>query len=377
LNAVRLRADHVGFTLCDDDVFDGTLRGDEIRGTFKGSDGEGTFALHRIAAPALPYREIALTVRSGNVTLAGTLLLPKTAGKHAAVLLMHGSGGQPRWGTNRYIGDRFARAGIAAWIYDKRGSGESTGDWRVASYQDFAHDALAGINMLILRPEIDSSRIGVIGHSEGGFVAPIVANLAQDKIAFIVSEDAAVGRVRDQDLYRVTNDIQAQEWSDADKKKALAIYALFLNTIAGDRPYAEFAAASSAAKDQPWFQYLGLPPHEHPFWTAYPLRANYDMSAPWGAVRCPTLLVYGERDALLPVTKSLTTIEAILDGNGVHYAALIIPGAQHNLTIQPEDGQPFFWWRQAPGAVDTVVAWVEACTRHGPCKLGNSNAGAH
>jgi hypothetical protein len=56
----------------------------------------------------------------------------------------------------------------------------------------------------------------------------------------------------------------------------------------------------------------------------------------------------------MPVTKSLTVIEAILDGHSVPYAALIIPGAQHNLTIQPEHGQ-----------------WVEACTRHGPCKLGN------
>jgi pimeloyl-ACP methyl ester carboxylesterase len=203
-----------------------------------------------------------------------------------------------------------------------------------------------------------------MGHSEGGFVAPIVAQLAPDKVAFIVSQDGAAGKVRDQDLYRVTNDIQAQDWSDADKKKALDIYTLFLDTIAGDHRYDDFATAAASVKDEPWFQYLGLPPREHPLWTSYPQRANYDMTAPWTVVHCPTLLMYGEHDTLVPVTKSLTTIEAVLDRNAVPYAALIIPGAQHNLTIQPQEGQPFFWWRQAPGAVDIAVAWVEACTRH-------------
>jgi pimeloyl-ACP methyl ester carboxylesterase len=369
LGSVELRDDHVAFVLGDDDAFDGKLTGDMIRGTFKGADGPGAFTLRRVAAPVLPYREIAVTFRNGDTVLSGTLALPTTPGKHPAVVIVHGSGGQTRWGTNRYIADRFARAGIAALAYDKRGSGQSTGDWRQASYDDLARDALAGLDLLAARPEVDAARIGIMGHSEGGLIAPLAVKLAPDKVDFIVAEDTAAARVRDQDLYRVTNDINAQAWSPADKAKALDMYALFLVTISGDRPYAEFAAASVPVKDQAWFQYLGLPGRENQLWKIYPLRANYDMSSPWLAVRRPTLLVYGERDALVPVGESLARLEAILDHNGAPYAAVIIPGAQHNLTIQPQAGQPFFWWRQAPGAIDTVVAWAEACTRHGPCAV--------
>ena len=75
-------------------------------------------------------------------------------------------------------------------------------------------------------------------------------------------------------------------------------------------------------------------------------------------MHAPVLLVYGERDQLEPVAESLAKIEASLDRVKTPYAALIVPNAQHNLTVQPEPGAPFFWWKAAPGLVDLVVGWV-------------------
>lgn len=361
LGVVARTGDHVGIGL-GDTALDGVLAGNEIRGAFKGGEGEGTFVLKKQAPTPLPYREIQVSFRSGEVTLSGTLAMPTGPGRHPAVVLVHGSGPEVRWGTNRYIADRFARAGIAAMVYDKRGTGRSSGDWRFATYEDLARDALAGFAFLAGRPDIDARRIGIYGHSEGGLIAPLAQTLAPDRVAFIVAEDMAASRVRDQDLYRVRNDIAAQAWSEADKKKALDAYTLFLESISGDRPYAEWEKASAGMKGQPWFDYLGLPPAGHWLWTWYPKRANYDMTTPWRSVRGPALLVYGEHDQLVPVDASIRRIEDLLDANGVTYTALIAPRAEHNLTIHPRAGEPFFWWKQAPGLIDTVAAWVRRCT---------------
>ena len=79
----------------------------------------------------------------------------------------------------------------------------------------------------------------------------------------------------------------------------------------------------------------------------------------WKQVHVPVLLIYGEHDQLVPVDESLAKIAAALDTLKTSYTAIIVPGAQHNLTIQPEPGQPFFWWKSAPGLIDLLVAWVQ------------------
>jgi fermentation-respiration switch protein FrsA (DUF1100 family) len=86
-------------------------------------------------------------------------------------------------------------------------------------------------------------------------------------------------------------------------------------------------------------------------------------------VRQPVLLVYGEHDQLIPVDESLRRIEDLLDASATPYTALIAPRAEHNLTIKPQPGESFFWWRKAPGVIETVVAWVKSCTAaQGSCR---------
>ena len=80
-------------------------------------------------------------------------------------------------------------------------------------------------------------------------------------------------------------------------------------------------------------------------------------------MRAPVLLAYGVRDQLEPVDESLAKIEASLDSVTTPYTAVIVPNAQHNLTVQPEPNEPFFWWKSAPGFIDLVVAWVQHQTK--------------
>ncbi len=123
--------------------------------------------------------------------LAGTLTLPKGKGPFPAVVMITGSGAQDRdealLGHKPFlvIADRLTRDGIAVLRVDDRGFGKSTGDFLKASIEDFAVDTEAQAAWLRKRPDIDPRHIGLIGHSEGGIVGPMVA--AKDpKIAFVV-----------------------------------------------------------------------------------------------------------------------------------------------------------------------------------------------
>jgi pimeloyl-ACP methyl ester carboxylesterase len=357
LGDVRAGEGRIHWRMGDADVFDGTVSGEAIRGSFTGDVGQGDFQLHRSAPPNAPYTLLPVSFSNGGVQLSGTLCLPVTPGRHPAAILVQGSGPEIRWGTNRYLADRLARAGIAALIYDKRGSGDSGGDWKTASFEDLADDALAGVASLTARPEIDPRRIGIIGHSQGGIIASLAAARAPGRLSFIVAEDTVAGPVRDQDLYRVKNGLAELHLSPADQAKAMEIFSLFVDAARGARPYSDLASASAPYLATDWYKWLDIPPRESWVWAWYRKTGNYDTLLAWRAVRAPTLLIYGEKDALVPVDQSIAEIEQALDANASEYTAVIVPAAEHNLTIHPGSGEPFFWWRKAPGIMDLVVMW--------------------
>ncbi len=140
-----------------------------------------------------PYDQVEVTVeiKPADVKLAGTLTLPRGTGPFPAVLLLTGSGPQDRDETLMehkpflVIADHLSRNGFAVLRLDDRGVGKSTGSLCTSTMQDMAADAQAAVEFLKSRPKIDGKRIGLIGHSEGGVVAPIAANRSTD-LAFVV-----------------------------------------------------------------------------------------------------------------------------------------------------------------------------------------------
>src|SRR5579862_2847540 len=125
----------------------------------------------------------AVEFRSGEATLAGTLFMPGTPGRHPAVVLYHGSGPQPR---DSARAEWFARCGVAALAYDKRGVGQSTGDFRRVPFPDLVEDGLAGVAFLKARGDIDGRHIGVWGLSQGGWLGPLAAARSRD-VAFVIA----------------------------------------------------------------------------------------------------------------------------------------------------------------------------------------------
>lgn len=141
--------------------------------------------------PPLPYRSEDVRFENAGVRLAGTLTIPTTPGPHPAILLLSGSGAQDRDETVAghrpflILADALTRAGIAVLRVDDRGIGGSTGSVMQATLADNAADATAALRLLTSRPEVDSLRLGLLGHSEGGWLAPVVAGL-EPMVRFVV-----------------------------------------------------------------------------------------------------------------------------------------------------------------------------------------------
>jgi hypothetical protein len=126
---------------------------------------------------------------NGEIRLTGTLISPITAGKHPAIILVHGSGAEDREYMLPFA--RFLiRHGVTVLGYDKRGVGGSTGDWNTASFDDLASDVVAALEYLKRRNDIERSHIGLLGVSQAGWVMPLAAVRARD-IDFLISVSGA------------------------------------------------------------------------------------------------------------------------------------------------------------------------------------------
>ncbi len=186
-------------------TYEGTINGDEITGKF--TQGGVPFSLSfkrgntpppppkRPQTPVKPYpydeQEITFDNKSANITLAGTLTLPRTKAPFPAVVLITGSGPQDRdeslLGHKPFLilADHLTRQGIAVLRFDDRGVAKSKGNFAAATSEDFATDVLAAVEFLKTRKEINAKKIGLVGHSEGGLIAPMCATKSSD-IAYLV-----------------------------------------------------------------------------------------------------------------------------------------------------------------------------------------------
>ena len=142
---------------------------------------------------------------NAGVQLAGTLVRPNRPGRHPAIVLVHGSGPADRHYVLPFA--RFlVRRGIAVLGYDKRGVGESTGDWQAASFDELAGDVIAAVNSLKSRADIDPAQIGLLGISQAGWVMPIAA-VRQNDIAFLISISGGWGSAAETTIDQARNEM--------------------------------------------------------------------------------------------------------------------------------------------------------------------------
>ncbi len=338
-------------------VFDGILTAEKISGQFREGDAKGTFSLRRVIPRPPVFTEEGVSFRNGDVTLSGTLLLPLAKQAHPAVVFLHGAGPEGRFGA-RFLAEYCAAHGIAALIYDKRGVGKSTGDWKRSDFGDLAEDAIAGIHLLQQRKEINPRQIGVYGHSQGGMIAPLIASRSRDA-AFIISGAGSAVPVYESELNSLANQIRSKGISGPDLIEANEFIKMWVNVMRTGKGWEQFEAATEKVRGKKWFPMLHVPAKDHWMWEFHKRIYDYDSRDYWGRVSVPTLVIYGERDLYVPLAKSISNIDRALNqASNRDYTILILPRASHAFNMEPEAGQPFEWWHMAPGFPSLLTAWI-------------------
>ena len=302
------------------DVFEGTLKDQGIEGKYSGRfyaevPTTSFFRLWREHRDAGRYSRAEVSFASGSARLAGTLFVPTRPGRHPAIVMFHGSGPQTRESYLRFFADLFARRGIATLIYDKRGTGASSGEiwYRTGdNFDQLVSDALAGVQMLRGRSDINPKKIGVWGLSQGGWLAPMAAARDED-IAFLVVVSGGGVTPGEQELFDDEVKLRDLHFSEEQIGRALDLLRQADNVIRGREPLDKFLVSREAAQKEPWFvhldRYPAKLPKEDPIWESASNGMDFDPRPLWEKTKRPVLAIFGDQDKSTPALESANRIE--------------------------------------------------------------------
>lgn len=345
--------------------------------------------LKRPQEPQKPYPYYSEVVRIENtkdsVVLYGTLTLPKKEGVFPAVVLISGSGPQNRdeelMGHKPFLvlSDYLTKNGIAVLRYDDRGTAKSKGIFSTGTSLDFSNDAEAAFNFLLTRKEILPNKIGLVGHSEGGLIAPMIAarnsnvgfivllagtGLSGDQIMLLQQE--LIGRasgsteadiIKTKTVNKAVFDIVRKNETPNNLNAELTSY--LKNELEKDTALAKLVNTSvdeyikSTLKQitSPWFQYF----------------LKYDPQPALTKVKCPVLAINGEKDLQVPPKENLAAIKkALKKGGNKNFVTKELPGLNH-LFQECKTGSPDEYGETeqtfSPTALDEVLTWIKFQTK--------------
>ena len=232
-----------------------------------------------VALKDTEYTEIDFRNTRQNIGLGGMLFVPSGTGPFPAAVVIHGSGTSTR--NNRWyvtLAHHLQQNGVVVLLPDKRGSEKSQGNWQTADFEDLATDTLAAIRFLQDQGNVAISQIGVVGMSQGGWIAPIVANKSSD-VAFIVNLVGSTVTPKEQLLYEENHNLREE-----------GVLPGFSNLIA----IMSTAYIRNIAQKQ--------------FWDAV---GDYDPLPLWKQIAVDTLVLYGRDDTNVPSAESASRLRAL------------------------------------------------------------------
>ncbi|HWD40111.1 MAG TPA: CocE/NonD family hydrolase, partial [Fimbriimonas sp.] len=239
--------------------FDGLVNHGVYEGAWSGLGVDARFRLTKTVEIPPFFREKQVAFRNGAVTLRGSVILPLQGRKpFPAMVWVHSSGVETRDSARSSWAIPLSRLGIASLVYDKRGTGQSTGDWTNAGLHDLAGDGLAGLALLKKRKDIDPKRIGAGGLSQGGWIAPLMASESRG-VKFVVVMSASGIDAADQSVFDVANRMRALGFSAADIKAASDIRIELYKAAKQNRSFSGIDAKLAEAAKKPWFPASSLP----------------------------------------------------------------------------------------------------------------------
>lgn len=376
----------------------GELQNEKFVGIFKqngkelplelSKGGVTTESVKRPQEPQKPYpyysEDITFENTKAQISLAGTLTLPQKDGVFPAVILISGSGPQNRdeelLGHKPFlvISDYLTRNGIAVLRFDDRGVGLSKGIFKTATSADHASDVESAVAYLKTRKEI--KQIGLMGHSEGGLIAPIVAannknvafivllagtGISGDKLLLMQQELIARANGESEKEISLSKKINEKAFElivksndDEQLKKDLATY---MSQVLKENPEVkpksmkdeDFIAeqVKSAMGPWPWMHYF----------------LKYDPASSLKKVKCPILALNGEKDLQVPAKENLSTIESIAKNAGNKDVTTKIYTGLNHLFQECKTGSPAEYptiqQTFSPKVMEDFTQWIKQKTK--------------
>lgn len=273
---------------------------------------------------------------NGDLRLAGLLMLPEGKAPHPAAVILQGSGDSDRsnaWAFS--IAEKLAQSGIAVLLTDKRGCGQSEGDWHTADFDELAEDALAGVDHLRSRDDIDAGRVGVVGLSQGGHVVPVAA-ARSEYVAFVV-DIAGSAVVMEESVAHEVEQNWRKAGGDAEAiRRGLEFYRLANDYARTREDFAAYLQAREKLAVAYGARVVETFPDrtEHWYWDFWQAIVDFDPIPYWKEVHQPVLVVYGELDEEdnVPVARSVRLLQAAFAASGLDdWTIRVLPNTGHAL----------------------------------------------
>jgi uncharacterized protein len=273
----------------------------------------------------IPVRREAFTATSGTVQLSAEIAVRRDKAPIGTVLLIYGSGAAPKEAFDLWALYFLAR-GWAVVTYDKRGSGKSTGDWRLANLETLASDAAAVIAEARRRNHIKQP-IGVWGASQAGWVMPQLAT--KGLVDFIIMHAGAATTPGEQILDQVEAELTAYGFPPDEIARAKAYYALDTDVSRGRAPWSAIDKAYAEAKAAKAEWLIAPPaPAAAPERTFIRLVADFDPAPYWRQSRAPLLAIFGGKDVIVPPSRNAALLKTMIRPDA-HIEEVILPHSNH------------------------------------------------
>jgi pimeloyl-ACP methyl ester carboxylesterase len=320
-------------------------------------------------ATRVDFERVDVTFHNGTTKLAGAIVSRQPSRTRPGIVLIPGGGPQKRDNLQSLW---WAYNGFRVLTYDKRGVGRSNGAYREASIQDLAADAASAVSALRSDSLTDKTQVGVVGHSEGGFVAPVLASRVPD-VAFVIVLAAPLATMPDQVVHEVASGLNCAGFPEEAIAKAKALRIALNTAVLLNRNWELLRREIEVSEGERWFREARVSREwKTPSKTMIDRTRRYLDFNPadyWKSVKVPVLAMYGEIDTQVQAHESRTMLQQVLPTTKDHQRTIYTYPKANHIFLEAETGcddeMPTLS-RIVPGYYPTLVNWVLRQVRSTP-----------
>jgi len=346
--------------------FKGELKNKQINGTVEMQNGPPNMNMvfnltKQSKTPEKSYSIETLSIKSNNVVLSADFYKQKEKGKFPALVLLHGSSTNLK---SDYVfdADFFAKRGFEVLIFDKRGNGKSTGDYYTSNYDDLIEDAIACLEILNKRESVDKSKIGLWGYSQGAMLLPKIITKTSIP-SFIIAKSPEVVSVTEAAAYSDSLRVVNSGNSKSNGHIVTESHRKVAKMISDNNDYKEVEKfIQQNAQNYNFMNQTGLYGNlnidKNEFDGFYWKGRTENFYSYWKKLNIPTLVLFGERDALINTKKNKLLLDSL---KNEYIEVMVFPYANHHLkkTFNPVIDKEFDFPRLIEGYTDFVDKWTE------------------